>query len=117
VGITRHIADRLALLWDDRASPSFTAPRSRQGTSLPARLENLTGRPVVLALASGEPLRLAPGAVSGPLADVEVDRSAAVADLVARGHVAVHPDRAPPARARATRARRRNANADAAKPA
>jgi hypothetical protein len=84
---------------------------------MPARLENLTGRPVVLALASGEPLRLAPGEVSGALADVEVERSTAVDDLVARGHVAVRADGPPPARPRAGGARRRNANADAARPA
>jgi hypothetical protein len=105
------------LLWDDRASPVRPPPKPSKERRLPARLENLTGRPVVLALASGEPLRLAPGEVSGALADVEVDRSAAVGDLVARGHVAVHPERPPPAQPRAGGTRRRNANADAAKPA
>jgi hypothetical protein len=70
---------------------------------MPARLENLTARPVVLVLASGEPLRLAPREVSEDVADVEVTRSARVAELAERGVIAVHR---PAPRAAGSRARR-----------
>jgi len=58
---------------------------------MPVRLQNLTRRPVVLRLATGDSLRLAPRQLSGLVRDVEVERSAPAEHLVQRGMVAVRP--------------------------
>lgn len=55
---------------------------------MPLRLENLTSNPVHLVLASGETLRISPGAVSEEVPDVEVT-GANVERLVTRGVLAV----------------------------
>ena len=54
------------------------------------RLENLTDRPVLLPLASGESLRLSPRDTSEPLEDHEVQASTRVEKLVAQGVITVH---------------------------
>lgn len=56
---------------------------------MPLQLENLTGNPVHLVLASGETLRISPGSVSEEVPDVEVTGSANVDRLVTRGVIAV----------------------------
>jgi len=70
---------------------------------MPVRLENLTGRPVLLVLSSGETLRLSPGELSASLADVEVASSRKIEKLVAGGVIAVHEQGGRPAREQARR--------------
>jgi len=57
---------------------------------MPKRIENLSRRPILFLLASGDPMRLSPGAVSGSLADVEVTGDEKIDGLVARGIIVVH---------------------------
>ncbi|HEX2086382.1 MAG TPA: hypothetical protein VHF89_11915 [Solirubrobacteraceae bacterium] len=56
---------------------------------MPVRLENLTSRPVLLVLASGDTLRISPREVSETVDDVEVAENRAVDKLVTRGVIAV----------------------------
>ncbi len=73
------------------------------------RLENLTRRPVLLELAGGRTLRLAPGRSSGDLAEIDVEADA-VQQLLARGVVALHPAPEQAPRSGGRRARRGSAS-------
>jgi hypothetical protein len=70
---------------------------------MPVRLENLSDRPVLLILSSGDTLRLAPGETSEGLEDVEVRASAKVDKLVGQGVITVHE---PPKRSAQRQAKR-----------
>jgi hypothetical protein len=54
------------------------------------RLENLTDRPVLLTLSTGDVLRLSPGEMSEGLEDVEVQASTKIEKLVAQGVITMH---------------------------
>jgi hypothetical protein len=58
---------------------------------MPVRLENLTSRPVWVALASGDSVRIAPGQKSASIADAEVAGSRKVQALEKSGAIAQHP--------------------------
>lgn len=58
---------------------------------MPVTIENLTNRPVLLRLNSGETLHLAPRLTSGALADVEVEANAKVEKLLGQQVIAIHP--------------------------
>ncbi len=53
-------------------------------------IENLTTRPVLLPLNSGQTLHLAPRLTSAPLLDVEVEQNAKVEKLQGQNVIAVH---------------------------
>ena len=57
------------------------------------KLENLTDRPVLLTLSSGEVLRLSPGETSDDLEDVEVRSSSKIEKLVTQGVITVQEPR------------------------
>jgi len=60
---------------------------------MPVRLENLTDRPVLLTLSTGDTLRLSPWETSESLEELEVQASPKVEKLVARGVITVHEPR------------------------
>ena len=59
------------------------------------KLENLTDRPILLTLSSGEFLRISPGETSDDLEDVAVQSSTKIEKLVAQGVVMMHEPRKP----------------------
>ena len=59
------------------------------------KLENLTDRPVLLTLSTGDILRLSPGETSESLEDVTVQASGKIDKLVANGVITVHEPKRP----------------------
>jgi hypothetical protein len=57
---------------------------------MPYEIENLTMRPVLLSLTSGQTLRLAPRETSSELKDVEVKNNPKVQKLQERRVIALH---------------------------
>jgi hypothetical protein len=57
---------------------------------MPVTVENLTNRPVLLRLNSGQTLHLAPRTTSGEILDVEVKSNAKVQKLQDRRVIALH---------------------------
>jgi hypothetical protein len=69
-------------------------------------VENLTTRPVLLALTSGATLRLSPGEMSAKLEDVDVQNNAKVNKLREQRVIAVHmleSEQASPAKSEAAK--------------
>jgi hypothetical protein len=62
---------------------------------MPVQLQNLTTRPVLLTLSTGETLRLSPGETSETLEDVEVRGSTKLEKLISRSVITMqeHPRR------------------------
>jgi hypothetical protein len=96
----------LDVSWDpDRASGSrrrgrrpllallLEADGESEERRMPVRLENLTDRPVLLTLSTGDTLRLSPWETSESLEELEVQASPKVEKLVARGVITVHEPR------------------------
>jgi hypothetical protein len=79
---------------------------------MPVTIENLTDRPVLLTLSSGETLRLAPGQRFPGLEDVEVKNNPKVDKLVMQRVVAIHGSA--PAGAQAVTAQTAGGEADQA---
>ena len=57
---------------------------------MPVTIENLTNRPVLLRLNSGQTLHLAPRTTSGEILDVEVKSNAKVQKLEGRRVITLH---------------------------
>ncbi len=68
---------------------------------MPVKIENLTNRPVLLTLASGQTLRLSPGEISAKLGEVEVKNNPKIQKLQERRVIGLHEvtKRGAPARA------------------
>ena len=57
---------------------------------MPVKIQNLSNRPVLLRLNSGQTLHIDPRKTSGEVLDVEVERNAKANKLVARRVITLH---------------------------
>jgi len=57
---------------------------------MPVKIQNLSNRPVLLRLNSGQTLHIDPRKTSGEVMNVEVERNTKVDKLVARRIIALH---------------------------
>ncbi len=85
---------------------------------MPVTLENLSDRPVLFLLASGDTVRLSPGETSDELPDVEVTANSKVEKLRSRGVIGVqeNPKRPTAVKSSAKAGRAKAAGAKATTP-
>jgi hypothetical protein len=71
---------------------------------MPITIENLTNRPVLLRMNSGQTLHLSPRTTSGEIVDADVQNNAKVQKLEGRRVIALHKEEERPTRSRKSKA-------------